>query len=69
MVIPLTDLCSFPCQKVIEGGVHHDLFDNNVKLGGLSGNAVFPCMLCYGSSKKLCNPLFSICHESNLFCA
>ena len=52
MVIPLTDLCSFPCQKVIEGGVHHNLFDNNVKLGGLSGNAVFPCMLCYGAQKS-----------------
>ena len=46
MVIPSTGCCSFLCQKVIEGGVHHDLFDNNVKLKGLSGNAVFPCILC-----------------------
>ena len=67
MVIPSTDCCSFPCQKAIEGGVHYDLFENNIKWKGLSGNAVFPCMLCYGGSKKLRNPLFSISHESNLF--
>ena len=51
MVIPSTGCCSFLCQKV-EGGVHYDLFDNNVKLKGLSGNAVFPCMLCCGAQKS-----------------
>ena len=42
---PSTGCCSFPFREVIEGGSHYDLFDNNVKLKGLSGNAVFSCML------------------------
>ena len=42
---PSTGCCSFPFQEVIEGGGHYDLFDDNVKLKGSSGNAVFSCML------------------------
>ena len=69
MVIPSTDCCSFPYQKVIEGGVHYDLFDNNIKWKGLSVNAVFLACFVMGAQKNLRNPLFSIGHECNLFCA
>ena len=45
MVISSTGCLSCSCQEVIEGGVHHELFDNDVKLKGISGNAIFSCML------------------------
>ena len=45
MVIPSTSSCSFPCQEVIEGGVHYDVSDNYLKLNGISGNAVFSFVL------------------------
>ena len=51
MVIPSTGCCLYPCQELIEG---YDVFNNYVELKGVSGNAVFPCMLRYDIYLALC---------------
>ena len=55
MVIPSTSCCLYSCQELIEGGVFcYDVFNNYVELKGVSGNAVFPCMLWYDIYLALC---------------
>ena len=53
MVIPSTGCCSFPCQEVIEGGVHYDLFDDKVKLRVYLAMLYFLACLVMGAQKKL----------------
>ena len=52
MVIPSTGCCSFLYQKV-EGGVHYDLFDKNVKLKGYPVMQYFLACFVMGLKKAM----------------